>query len=260
MLAALADIKGIYFDLDDTLCGYWDAAKAGLRRTFTDHLQHGRTPEEMVMIWGEEFSEFVKEIGSPYWYSRYCESGEHTRLELMTRVLGRVGVHDQRLAEALSSTYYVERHAKLDLFPEALEVLEALARSFPLGLITNGPADIQRQEIEKLQIGSFFTHVFIEGEMRQGKPHPEVMLRAQEAMECQPSQILMVGNSFKHDIVPSQESGWRTAWVRRPSDVPPSSKTGRPEEKPEGSTAPDLEMANLKELLPVLIPEPAQVP
>jgi putative hydrolase of the HAD superfamily len=171
-----------------------------------------------------------------------------------------VGVHDQRLAEALSSTYYVERHAKLDLFPEALEVLEALARSFPLGLITNGPADIQRQEIEKLQIGSFFTHVFIEGEMRQGKPHPEVMLRAQEAMECQPSQILMVGNSFKHDIVPSQESGWRTAWVRRPSDVPPSSKTGRPEEKPEGSTAPDLEMANLKELLPVLIPEPAQVP
>lgn len=30
----LSGVKAIYFDLDDTLCAYWDACKQGLRETF----------------------------------------------------------------------------------------------------------------------------------------------------------------------------------------------------------------------------------
>ncbi|RYG44838.1 hypothetical protein EON79_14050, partial [bacterium] len=46
-----SSVKGVYFDLDDTLCGYWDASKAGLRATFTALTPEGFTPEEMVRQW-----------------------------------------------------------------------------------------------------------------------------------------------------------------------------------------------------------------
>lgn len=252
MAGRFSGVKAIYFDLDDTLCGYWTAAKIGLNRTFADNPDHGRTVEQMLRHWSDEFTEFGATMGSSTWYPQYCKSGETTREELMRRVLERIGIYDLELVRRLSHTYYVERHAALELFPEAMEVLEALHGRFPLGLITNGPADIQRQEIETCQVEKFFDHIFIEGEMGFGKPNPEVTRRATEAMGVEPNEILMVGNSYKHDMVPAIEGGWRTAWIRKPTDVAPSSKTGKPEELPTGATAPDLIINDLRELLPEL--------
>lgn len=247
-----AGVKVIYFDLDDTLCAYWDAAKKGLRLAFEDHPEHGKTADEMIAHWGEAFREFSPTIKDTHWYAKYLESGETTRVELMRRVLERAGNFDEGLAERLSHTYYVERHAALELFPEVLPVLETLHQHYKMGLITNGPADIQRQEIETLHIGRYFDYVLIEGEMGVGKPDPFVTRTAEELSGCSGSEILFVGNSFKHDVVPAREAHWRHAWIRRPSDVAPTSTTGVPEPKPEGAPEPELTITDLRELLPAL--------
>ena len=103
-----------------------------------------------------------------------------------------------------------------------------------------------------MKIGHYFDHVLIEGELGVGKPHPTVMRRAEEVVGCRGAEILFVGNSYAHDMIPAVEIGWRTAWIRRPSDVPPSSKSGKPEEKPVDGPEPDLTMSDLRELLPAL--------
>ncbi len=242
------DVKVIFFDLDDTICAYWNAAKAGLKRAFEDHAEHGIPSDQLLQAWAVSFVEFVETIGKTHWYQKYLESGDLTRAELMRRMLERVGIYDESLALQMSQTYYVERHAALELFPEAWEALETLQKSYSMGLITNGPTDIQRQEIQTLNIGPFFDHIFIEGEMGMGKPNPEVLALAHKAAGVEPAEILFVGNSYKHDMVPAMEAGWRTAWIRRDSDVPPSSRTGKPEELPEGAAAPDLTITDLREL------------
>ena len=242
-------VKAVFFDLDDTLCAYWDAAKTGLRRAFEDHPEHGSTPDDLLREWAVAFSSFVETIGKTHWYEKYRSSGETTRVELMRRMLERTGVFDEELASRLSHTYHVERQAALALFPEAQEVLEALHAGYPLGLITNGPSDIQHQEIQKLNIGPLFTHLLVEGDLGFGKPDPRVFQAAEEMSRCAGPEILFVGNSYKHDIVPSFDFGWRTAWVRRESDVAPSSRTGKPEELPEGAREPDLTIGDLRELL-----------
>ena len=247
-----AHVKVVYFDLDDTLCAYWDAAKKGLRLAFEDHPEHGKPIDTMIRHWGDAFREFSPTIKDTHWYAKYLESGETTRIELMRRVLERVGVYDEDLAERLSHTYYVERHAALELFPEAREVLEQLHRRFKLGLITNGPADIQRQEIETLHILHFFNAVLIEGEMGKGKPHPDVMKLAEQLSGFAGEEVLFVGNSYKHDVAPAREAGWHQAWVRRPSDVSPTSKSQEPEGIPEGAPEPDITITNLRQLLPAL--------
>ena len=244
--------KGIFFDLDDTLCAYWDACKVGLRRAFEEH---GHEPEIMVGHWAAAFRDFSKEIKSPDWYPGYLISGERTRTEQMRRALLRIGIEDAELAARLSKSYMEERHRELNLFPDAWDLLTDLQPIYALGLMTNGPADIQRLEVEKLEIGPFFDPILIEGEMGAGKPKPEVFDRAEAATNLSGPEILMIGNSYSHDIRPALERGWQAIWIRRPSDVPPSANNDAvPEERPSGSPEPTAVINQLSELRPWLLP------
>ncbi len=247
-------IKAVFFDLDDTLCTYWDASKRALRETFEKHWPENHTPDQMVAEWAAAFRSFLPEIKTPAWYDTYLKSGETTRTEQMRRTLLRLEKEDPALAAQLSTTYGNLRNQYLELFPEAKEVLDKFRGRVPLGLITNGPADIQRQEIDTLGISDYFDHVFIEGEQGIGKPEPEVFKRAERAVGLPPSDLLFVGNSYLHDILPAIQAGWKTAWIRKVTDVPPSSngKTSKPEEQPANTPPPDLTTADLRDIFPLV--------
>ncbi len=247
-------IRAVFFDLDDTLCGYWEAAKTALRETFEQHGPPGHDVDTLTSEWAAAFREFLPEVKSERWYKEYLRSGETTRTEQMRRSLLRFEIDDPEQAARLSRVYLELRHKHLHLFPDAIQILTALRGQYVLGLITNGPADTQRMEIDELAIGEYFDHIFIEGEMGFGKPEPEVFRRAQLASGSPPDQILFVGNSYGHDILPAIRAGWRTAWIRRPTDIPPSMAGAAPrlEQRSPDQPEPDLEIGTLSELLPWL--------
>jgi putative hydrolase of the HAD superfamily len=245
--ADLAAVRAVYFDLDDTLCPYWEASKCGLRRAFERHRPEGFSVEEMLHFWAVAFREFAPKLKQSEWYQRYLKDGSVTRVEQMRRALIHADCGDLSLAERLAEVYAEERNQALILFDDAREVLDALYGRFPLGLITNGPADVQRQEIATIGVEKYFKAVFVEGELGFGKPRPEVFHLAQAAVGFEPAEILFVGNSYGQDMRPAIAQGWRTAWVRRPTDAPPSSNI--PETKPEGAPDPDCVISDLRELL-----------
>jgi len=246
----LGSVKVVFFDLDDTLCGYWEASKIALRRAFEMHGPPGHSVEEMVQHWAASFREFSPGIKRTGWYEGYLKKGEPTRTEQMRLTLARVGVDDDAKAKLLSEAYAEERNLNLKLFSDALPVLEKLKTRFTLGLITNGPADVQRQEIATLGIAHYFPHIYIEGEMGRGKPLPEVFEMICVDVGVKPSEIVFVGNSYAHDVKPALDAGWHAIWVRRPTDVPPSMAGHRaePESLPEGAPEPDAVVAHLSEL------------
>ena len=252
MPAIFTDVRAVYFDLDDTLCGYWDACKAALKETFGLHAPVGHETDGLTLRWAEAFRAFAPGLRDLGLYEGYLISGRHTRNEQMRRTLALLQIEDEELACRLGDHYGERRDANLRLFPDALALLDLLReRGYPMGLITNGPADVQRREVETLGIAHYFDPICIEGEVGYGKPDPRVLASAAEAVGQPPERILFVGNSYRHDIEPAIRAGWRTAWVRRPSDVPPSADpadAGLPEERPEGAPAPDVEIAHLAEL------------
>ncbi len=250
----LNEVRAIYFDLDDTLCGYWDASKEGLRKAFEQHGPEGHAIPDLIMHWAAAFRGFAPHIKKTTWYEGYLKNAEPSRTEQMRLTLERLGISDPDHASKLSHAYMTERDRALKLFPDALHVLGLLKDRYPLGLITNGPADVQRQEIKTLQVESYFNNIYIEGEMGEGKPLLSVFNRAAAAVECQPHEVLMVGNSYGHDIKGALEAGWHAIWIRRDSDVPPSAdgKDSKPESKPEGAPEPDATIQTLSQLLPLL--------
>lgn len=248
------NIKAIYFDLDDTLCGYWNACKAGLRKTFEEDRPDGFSVEEMIHHWATAFRKFCPTLKKTDWYPIYLEHGEPTRTEQMRRTLQEINVVDDELAKKLSVMYGYHRNAALRLFPDVHETLVTLAQYYQLGVITNGPADIQREEIHTLSLKTYIQHVLIEGELKVGKPSAIVFETAEKLAKCSGEEILMVGNSYDHDILPAIQFGWKTAWVYRTSDIPPSSEkhTG-PHRLSQSEPLPDMTIFSLKELIPFLI-------
>jgi len=243
--------SAIFFDLDDTLCAYWDAAKAGLKSCFSEVLTDGVTPQQLHHAWVLEFRKFCPHLKNFGWYERYLADGGSSRTELMRLTLQSLGIDSPSLAERLSASYYAHRHSNLKLFPESLEVLDQLSQCSSLGLITNGPADVQNLQIDLLRIRGYFKWIFVEGELGFGKPDPRVLERAERSAGSSGPQLLMVGNSYRSDILAAIEKGWDTFWVRRDSDVPPSAGEDnvRPEELPENHPRPTFEYSNLLPLL-----------
>src|SRR6185503_13559720 len=121
-MCPFSTVEAIYFDLDDTLCAYWDASKAALRKAFEQHGPEGFSPEEMVGHWATVFRRFSPTIKSSDWYKNYLKKGEPTRVEQMRMTLAEVGNEDPKRARELSSCYANERDRNLKLFPEAAEV------------------------------------------------------------------------------------------------------------------------------------------
>lgn len=247
-------IRAIFFDLDDTLCAYWEASKVGMRNAFAAHRPGGFTVDEMIRHWAAVFREFSPTIKQSIWYDGYLKAGEPTRTEQMRLTLASMGVVDEERAQILSKSYMEERNKALRLFADAEPVLRDLGERYRMGLITNGPADIQRQEIETLGVEKYFSCILIEGELGEGKPNPSVFELAARNVDCSPDEILFVGNSYAHDVSPALACGWRAVWVRRESDAPPSAGSGplKREEVPAGSRPPDAIIGNLSELLDML--------
>ncbi|MFN3728101.1 MAG: HAD family hydrolase [Fimbriimonadaceae bacterium] len=253
----LSNVRFIYFDLDDTLCGYWDASKAALRRTFEEHPVATHSLEELLDAWAREFRVFAKEVKRPEWYSIYLQDGGVTRTEQMRRVLRGLGIDQEELAQRMSDFYGRHRNESLMLFPDAVAVLDELKqRGFGLGLMTNGPADVQRAEIATLGIGHYFDPVLIEGEVGEGKPLRSAFARAERLADSDPGELLFVGNSYRHDILPAITFGWHSVWIRRAGDVAPSlrGETAKPEERRPEDPSPDYEINELSELLALLPP------
>lgn len=230
------DIRGVFFDLDDTLCDYVTASRTALRKTF-EEFDLGVPPEKAVTIWRSIFPSFSKEIKTDRWYEHYLESGEPTRTEHMRRTLQALKIESDEFAKVLSRRYAELRLDYLKLYPEAEPLLSLLKGRYKIGLITNGPMDVQRQEIECLGIQSYFDAILIEGELKIGKPDPAIFYQAQKITNLQPSQLLFVGNAFEHDVQGAKNAGWYALWFNSQNEANPGTKP-----------QPDDEIRNLYEV------------
>lgn len=225
--------KAVFFDLDDTLCAYWAASRLGLRLTFDEHELPGGT-DAAIRAWRSVFSSFSPEIKTDRWYQRYLESGEATRTEHMRRMLETLGAPNDAVAAKLSARYAELRDINLEAFPETYACLDFLEPRYVMGLITNGPADVQRQEIATLDIEKYFDHILIEGELRIGKPHQQVFDEAAKRCAIEPESMLFVGNAFEHDVQGAKNAGWKAIWLNRAA-----------EPNPGGEPQPDATVDNL---------------
>lgn len=119
-------------------------------------------------------------------------------------------VHDHWLSERLS----------LFKFPaDVAQLIERLRPSYRLGIITNGPGELQRAKLEACGAAALFGPsdfcAVVSGEQPAAKPDPSIFRTALKMMGVDPGETIMVGDSLVHDIQGGIRAGLlATVWVR----------------------------------------------
>ena len=222
----------ILFDLDDTLCDYAAARDERLRRAFSLDLESSL--ERAALPPGRDLERMIADS-----LALHPHGADH-----FPEVFRRHGVAEPAVAEAAMAWYRTNRFHGLALFADAVATLEAVRRLRPaprLGLVTNGPADVQRPKVELLGVAPLVDFVLVSGEFGAWKPDPAIFAEALRLGGAGAAETIFVGDSAEHDIAGAQAAGIRAVWVNR---------TGRPWTEP--APPPDHVVPDLTALLPLL--------
>ena len=120
----------------------------------------------------------------------------------------------------LAYRYRDERRRGYRLFPEALDVLGDLrSAGWRLGIVTNGPPDLQRDKVRTTGIEEYVDVVVVSGEVGVGKPDRVIFEVALGNLGVAPSAAVMVGDSVERDMKGAHRHGMRTVWRRSSGGV-----------------------------------------
>ena len=118
------------------------------------------------------------------------------------------------------SVFYLEALAgQPPLLPGALATVRALARKYPLALVTNGIAFVQRRRFGASPITRHFRSVVISEEVGIAKPDPRIFEPALRELGVAAADVLFVGDSVTSDMAAARNAGMDFVWLN-PAGAP----------------------------------------
>jgi putative hydrolase of the HAD superfamily len=137
------------------------------------------------------------------------------RREVWNQALCECGLCDPLLADRLSALYPLERRARYQPFPDAKPCLDRLKADYRLGLVTNGPCDLQGAKLEASGLRSYFGAVAVSREVGISKPDPRIFAMALDQLEVTATDSVFVGDNPKTDITGAHAAGMKAIWLNR---------------------------------------------
>lgn len=96
---------------------------------------------------------------------------------------------------------------------EARPVLEKLAESYPLQLVSNFYGNVD-EVLRDFDIRKYFNGVIESAVVGVRKPDARIFMLGCVALGLRPEEVLVVGDSLKKDILPARSLGCQTAWIK----------------------------------------------
>ena len=85
----------------------------------------------------------------------------------------------------------------------------------PIGIVTNGPTEVQRAKLELLGIDRLVDFVLVSEEFGVAKPDPAIFREALRLAGVKPEEAIFVGDSVEFDMAGARAAGIPTVWVNR---------------------------------------------
>lgn len=122
----------------------------------------------------------------------------------------------------------------------AKPVLERLHAKYPMVLVSNFYGNI-KSVLQQFGIENYFIKVIESAVVGIRKPDPMIFMLGVNALEADPSEVLVVGDSLNKDILPAESIGCKTAWLKGRGWTPEEDEKEHPSR-----------IGSLRDLLPML--------
>ena len=141
--------------------------------------------------------------------------------------------HDHRIGMAVEE-YFTAFYDYCRLIPGTVEMLEAIQRQYPIGLLSNfthGPA--ARKILKLTGLDTCFGTILISGELGFRKPYPLVFQILAERLGVDNGQVIYIGDDPESDIQGAENAGLRPVWTTyaRENNAPMAPGKDRDNEK-----------------------------
>lgn len=100
------------------------------------------------------------------------------------------------------------------LFPDTIGCLEKLHSDYKIGIIANQSLG-SRERLKNFGILKYIDVVVASAEEGVAKPDKRIFEIALERAGCKPEEAVMVGDRLDNDIVPANEIGMFTIWIKQ---------------------------------------------
>lgn len=222
-------LKGILFDMDDTLYPERDFVLSGFRAVADWAASHCGIP----FATGYGRLEALFAAGS--------------RGDTFNRWLADFAIHDAADLIPQLVQVYREHQPAIRPFPEAPALLAALRQRYRLGLITDGYLAVQRRKLAALRLEPLFEAVvFSDAWGREAwKPAARPYEAALSQLQLSPVETVYIADNPRKDFLGARQVGMWAVWLRQPqgeyTHIPPPS----PEHEPHVTVASWVELAGL---------------
>jgi putative hydrolase of the HAD superfamily len=190
-----ARIRGVIFDLDDTLYDERQFVRSGFRAV-SDHMakKYGINEQSFChLLWGV----FLKE----------------GRMNVFDKALKYFDMYKRELVLEMVETYRAH-FPNITISKNDLKVLLKIKERFRTGLITNGIREVQENKVEALKIKEFFDVIMYATEYG-GKSNSEVFLTALEKLSVRTSESIYIDDNPFEGLCTAKKLGIFTVRILR---------------------------------------------
>jgi len=142
------------------------------------------------------------------------------RTEAWTAILATLGLDDSDLIPVAQEIFVAAQNKAHAPIYGAADAVRAVAEGRRLGLLTNGPSDVQRLKLEGTGLTPHFETWAISGEMGVGKPTASAFEGVLADLGLGPHQAVMVGDSWERDVEGAASCGLPVVWIASGRPVP----------------------------------------
>jgi HAD superfamily hydrolase (TIGR01549 family) len=207
----MGNLRGVFFDLDDTLIDSTGAMRAAIGAVLP--LLPELSPTQLAealkhayhQLWG---------YGTPGYVALRTIATAELRCQLTKAALEQLGITSRTRLTRVQQAYEAAEHAALQPFPGTRETLQVLQQRFSLGIITNGPSNIQREKLAQVGLTEFFDVIVADADFGAPKPDPQLFDYAGGLLGLTPRELMFVGDSPEADMAGARAAGWRSVLFR----------------------------------------------
>jgi putative hydrolase of the HAD superfamily len=260
-------IKGVIFDLDDTLTIHEDLYNKNYLRTICKFFPDINIPRNEIL---QIITRIIDKIGTKKYFKNYFQNvkfggrdllwgdcggfgniPEYTkkiqtdlRNEIWNRIIDNLDLKtDVKTSEIIS--YYIGIMWKgIKVFDDVIETLQNIS-NYKLAIISNGMPIHQRRKITSAGIRNFFTgknrSIITSAECEFGKPNPKPYELTLERLNLNTKEVVMVGDRPEGDILGANLLGIKTVYINRNSEI-----------IKDVSYKPDIEIKSLNQLTKII--------
>ena len=194
--------KAIFFDWDHTL---WDH-DANAMESLSELFYAFDLDKKSIHTFGSFFEIYHKvnhQLWEDYQFGKIDQQSlRETRFKKVFEAIQIEGPHIEFGNEFLHRT-----PRKTKMLDGAVEIIELLAKNYPLFVLTNGFSDVQEIKISGSGLKHCFEQVITSEEAKAKKPDATFYQYALQQANCLPEEALMIGDHEKIDVWGAEQVG-----------------------------------------------------